>query len=100
MIRPGIVRLKSDGTVDPSINFGSGFNGTVQDIYERNGESIHIGGGFSMYNGNECLNYIEIYGGITEGKGVIEFMDPVYSVAEGGLFLQIILIQIQMRFLK
>ena len=37
-----------------------------------------------MYNGNECLNYIEIYGGITEGKGVIEFMDPVYSVAEGG----------------
>ena len=43
-----------------------------------------MGGGFSMYNGNECLNYIEIYGGITEGTGKLEFMDSVYSVPEGG----------------
>ena len=84
MIRPGIVRLNLDGTIDPTINFGSGFNGTVQEIHEQNGESIHFGGGFSIYNGNECLNYIEIYGGITEGKGNLEFMDSVYAVQEGG----------------
>lgn len=47
-----IIRLNDDGTIDNSLNIGSGFNGTVTHVKIIDGTKILVGGNFIFYNGN------------------------------------------------
>jgi uncharacterized delta-60 repeat protein len=93
--RNGITRLNPDGTVDPTINFGTGANNFVaaaviqQDTvygYPTNvpDEKIIIGGGFTQYDGQPQPHLARIYGGSMSGVGAFEFSSPAYSVDETG----------------
>ncbi len=46
-----IIRLNSNGTIDPSFNIGSGFNNTILSICLSQDNKIYIGGAFTTYNG-------------------------------------------------
>ncbi len=93
--RSRITRLNPDGTVDPTINFGTGANSFVaamviqQDTifgYPTNvpDEKIIIGGGFTQYNGKSHPYLARINGGSTSGSGEFEFSAVDYQVNERG----------------
>ena len=81
--RSGITRLNPDGTVDPSINFGSGANGGVVDTMAiETDDEIDVGGTFSTFEGISENNYVRLYGLATVGNGAIQFSKPVFGVLE------------------
>jgi uncharacterized delta-60 repeat protein len=91
--RNGITRLNPDGTVDPTINFGTGANNFVAAVaiqedtiqgYPTNvpDEKIIIGGGFTQYNGQPYAYLARIYGGSVSGPGTFSFSSSVYGVDE------------------
>ncbi|MGA2852646.1 MAG: Calx-beta domain-containing protein [Verrucomicrobiota bacterium] len=93
--RNRVTRLNSDGTVDPTINFGTGANNFVAAIavqedaiygYPTNvpDEKIIIGGGFTQYNGQPHAYLARIYGGSIGGVGAFEFSSANYQVDENG----------------
>jgi uncharacterized delta-60 repeat protein len=51
-----IARINSDGTIDPSFQVGSGFNGTVKSIALQNDGKIIVVGEFDFYNGTNRKN--------------------------------------------
>jgi uncharacterized delta-60 repeat protein len=93
--RNRITRLNFDGTVDPSINFGTGANDFVaasvieQDTivgYPTNvpDEKIIIGGGFTQYHNETHQHIARIFGGSIGGSGAFQFSSPSYGVHETG----------------
>ena len=93
--RGRITRLNPDGTVDPTINFGTGANNFVAAIaiqrdtifgYPTNvpDEKIIIGGGFTQYNSQPHAHLARIYGGSISGVGAFEFSSADYQVDENG----------------
>jgi uncharacterized repeat protein (TIGR01451 family)/uncharacterized delta-60 repeat protein len=82
--RNGITRLNPDGTVDPSINFGSGAAGYVQSIAIQGNDEFNVAGGFNSFNGIPEGNFVRLYGGAIAGPGLIEFSQPTFGVMENG----------------
>ena len=93
--RSRVTRLNPDGTVDPSINFGTGANGFVAAIaieeatvegYPANvpDEKIIIGGAFTQYNSTTNDYLARIFGGSMSGSGAFEFSSATYQVDELG----------------
>ena len=90
-----VTRLNPDGTVDPTINFGTGANSFVAAVLVEDDliagyptdvpdEKIIIGGGFTQYNGATNDYLARIYGGSVSGSGAFQFTQPYYSVDESG----------------
>jgi len=93
--RNGLTRLNFDGTVDPTINFGSGANGAVnavvidEDIipgYPTNipDEKISLGGAFSQFDGQAQAHLARAFGGSESGSGAFQFSAANYEVNEDG----------------
>jgi uncharacterized delta-60 repeat protein len=93
--RNRVTRLYPNGSVDPTINFGTGANNFVAAIaiqedtifgYPTNvpDEKIIIGGGFTQYNGQPHAYLARIYGGSISGVGAYEFSSANYQVDERG----------------
>jgi uncharacterized delta-60 repeat protein len=83
VIRNRIARLNADGSLDLSINFGSGANSSILTAVLQADEQILIGGGFTEVNGF-ARNYIaRLIGGADVGPGTLEFSSADYVVNEG-----------------
>ena len=82
--RNGLVRLTESGGIDPTVNFGTGANGSVLDIGIRPNFKILIAGGFTIFDGQERDHFAQLHGGIMNGSGQLEFTSPVYEVGETG----------------
>jgi uncharacterized delta-60 repeat protein len=90
--RNRITRLNTDGTVDPSINFGVGADGFVSAVAVEESsivgypdvpdEKILMAGGFTHYFGESHSHLARIYGGSISGAGAFDFSAPLYSVNE------------------
>ncbi len=81
--RGGITRLRdTDGTTDPSINFGVGANDFVAALLLQPDRKIVLGGGFTEYDGEPREHVARIYGGSISGGGTLEFGQPEYLVSE------------------
>jgi len=80
--RNGITRLNSDGTVDPSINFGFGANGFVDTILLQTNGEINVAGGFTTFDNLPENNFARLYGGANAGNGMIQFAMQTYGVLE------------------
>ena len=80
----GVVRLKRDGNVDPTINFGSGANGSVLAIALRFDYKLILGGGFTEFNNEPREHIVQIHGGIIRTPGRLQFNFPRYFVNEKG----------------
>jgi len=55
-----IVRLNSDGSIDPSFNIGSGFNNQPGAIALQPDEKILVGGNFTSYDGSPAYRMIRL----------------------------------------
>jgi uncharacterized delta-60 repeat protein len=73
----GIVRLNSDGSVDPGFVVGSGFDGLVSVIagVEGGARTLYVGGGFKTYNGTPSSRIIRLK---SDGS-----LDPAFVVGSG-----------------
>ena len=91
--RNRLTRLNIDGTVDPTINFGSGANDAVNAVviapdsipgYPANvpDEKIILGGAFSQYDGQPQAHLARAFGGSVSGSGSFQFSLASYSVDE------------------
>ena len=79
-----IVRLRTDGSVDPTINFGTGANGSVLGIDIRPDYKIIIGGGFTEFNSESKHHIAQIHGGIIRTPGKLQFNFSEFLVNEKG----------------
>lgn len=68
-----IVRLNPDGSVDPSINFGTGADAFVGALLIQPDRAILVGGGFDEFDGLHRGGYARVYGGSLRGAGELEF---------------------------
>jgi hypothetical protein len=95
--RNGVTRLNPDGTIDYTINFGTGANGSVAaiaiqedtiDDYPTNvpDEKIILGGAFNQFNGQTQNHLVRLFGGSVSGSGAFEFSSSAYQVNENGIF--------------
>jgi len=79
-----IVRLNSDGSPDPTINFGTGANGSILAIGIRDDYKIILGGGFTEFNSTPKSHLVQIHGGLINSPGKLQFNFPSYVVNEKG----------------
>ncbi|MBI3882155.1 MAG: hypothetical protein HY301_19105, partial [Verrucomicrobia bacterium] len=83
--RNRITRLKEDGTVDPTINFGLGANNFVAaGVVQITDGRIIVAGGFTAFDGLARNHLARLYGGVLDGPGRMEFSSATYVVAEAG----------------
>ena len=73
-----------DGSVDPTINFGTGANGSVLAIALRPDYKMILGGGFTVFNSEPKEHIVQVHGGIIRTPGRLEFDFPEYVVNEKG----------------
>ena len=102
--RNRITRLNPDGTVDPTINFGTGADNFVAALaipeatiagYPTNvpDEKIILGGGFTHYDGVPH-NYLKrIFGGSIGGSGQFQFSAANYAANENSTNILITLVR-------
>ncbi len=82
--RNRITRLNADGSIDPTINFGTGANSFISAVLVQDDESIVIGGGFTEFNGISRQYVARLIGGENIGAGTFAFLEPVIYVDENG----------------
>ncbi len=80
--RGRVTRLNSDGTLDPTINFGAGANASVSAIIVQPDRRILLAGGFTDYDGTPADHLVRIHGGSIAGSGRIEFTRPFFRSSE------------------
>lgn len=79
-----IVRLRPNGTLDSSINFGAGANQFIASIALQTDGAILIGGGFTAFAGVPRPYVARLVGGEDITPGVLQFIQPGYAVLENG----------------
>ncbi|WP_455388631.1 hypothetical protein [Petrachloros mirabilis] len=84
-----LVRLKTDGTVDPAFVTGVGFNGTVRSIAPAGDGTgdLYVGGAFTSYNGTVANNLVRLKANGTVDQAFATgtgFNNTVFSVAPAG----------------
>lgn len=65
------IRLNTDGSIDPTFVYGTGFNNSVYTIAIQNDGKILVGGGFSSYNGTTSYRMIRLTTGGTVDNSFI-----------------------------
>ncbi|HON08239.1 MAG TPA: trypsin-like serine protease, partial [Verrucomicrobiota bacterium] len=82
-LRNRIVRLNPDGSLDPTINFGTGADNFISAIYvQPYDDKIVLGGGFTRFNGQLRVSLVRLNGGINIGEGMFRFDSYEYTVGE------------------
>jgi uncharacterized delta-60 repeat protein len=82
--RRGITRLNPNGSNDPTINFGTGVNGSVAAVAVQPDRKIILAGGFTEYDGQPRLRLARINGGTIAGGGRFEFVNSTFIASEAG----------------
>ncbi len=92
--RNHITRLLPTGATDPTINFGSGANGTVNAaVYQPADAKLVIGGAFTQYDGQPAAGIARIYGGSTTGSGGFTFTTANFQVNENAIVAPITILR-------
>jgi len=79
-----IIRLNTDGSVDTSFVYGTGFNGAVRSIVVQSDNKILVGGEFTNYNGTSANRIIRLNTDGTIDPSFVYgtgFNQQVYSIA-------------------
>jgi uncharacterized delta-60 repeat protein len=84
--RRRVTRLNEDGSVDPSINFGSGANSFIGTMALQtdleNAGKIVLAGGFTRFNSQDKNYLVRVHGGSISGSGSLEFASPAFQAVE------------------
>ncbi|MDX1952132.1 MAG: Calx-beta domain-containing protein [Verrucomicrobiota bacterium] len=79
-----ILRLNPNGTLDTSINFGSGANGFIAAVKIQSDRRIIVGGNFTKINDIPRSHFARLFGGSISGSGEFEMALPTINVNESG----------------
>ncbi|EON74759.1 hypothetical protein ADIS_4778 [Lunatimonas lonarensis] len=74
-----LARINADGSVDPTPNFGSGFNGLVKKIVVQEDGKILVGGRFSQYNGLAVNKLTRLNSDGTLDQAFMDSIPPIPS---------------------
>jgi hypothetical protein len=55
-----LIRLNSDGSINNTLNIGTGFNGTTTTIALQSENKILVGGSFTIFNGVVTNNIVRL----------------------------------------
>ncbi len=77
--RNRVTRLNPDGTVDPTINFGTGADSFVAASVIQPDGNILLGGGFLNFEGAPHAGLVRVYGGSAAGSGSFQFTSATYQ---------------------
>ena len=78
-----IVRLNVDGSVDNSINFGTGADNFISTVALQNLDgTIYVGGAFTQFNGAPHSAIAKLFDGTNTGTGIFTFAEPVFNASE------------------
>ncbi|TXT51486.1 MAG: hypothetical protein FD140_1524 [Limisphaerales bacterium] len=95
--RNRITRLNANGTVDPTINFGTGANGFIGALalpFAANGiQQIVAAGGFTTFNGLPANYLTRLNGGSLAGAGRLEFLAAAFSGLESAISVPVSVIR-------
>lgn len=80
--RNRLTRLNTDGSSDPTINFGAGADAFVAALAVQPDRKIILGGGFTTYDGQRRLRIARIHGGSIYGPGSLEFSRVEFLAGE------------------
>ncbi len=79
------VRLNANGSLDGTINLGTGAEAPVLASLEQSFDRrVVLGGAFQSFNGVAADRVVRINGSGNPGSGVLAFSAPAYTVAESG----------------
>lgn len=82
--RNRLTRLNTDGSSDPTINFGAGANAFVTGLLLQPDRKIVLVGGFTEFDGEPRLRIARVHGGAIAGSGSLEFARAEFLVDEHG----------------
>ena len=77
---PKIIKLNSNGIVDNTFNYGSGFNGLVRTLVVQPDGKILVGGDFSTYQGGYAGKMIRLNSDGTIDSNAFGFDLPVHKI--------------------
>ena len=80
--RAGLVRLNDDGTLDASINFGSGANAQVNALGVQADGRLVAAGAFTSFNGTVAGRLVRLDGGLNSDSGTFTFSSATYTATE------------------
>ncbi|HEV2390904.1 MAG TPA: Calx-beta domain-containing protein [Verrucomicrobiae bacterium] len=80
--RKRITRLMPDGTIDPTINFGTGADNTIASVVLQPDGKILIGGSFTTFEGQPHARIARLYGSSMVGSGTLQFDSATYQANE------------------
>jgi len=82
-VRNHIARLNSDGSLDPTINFGAGANDLIAAIALQNYDGkIVVGGSFTEFDGITRVAIARLLAGTNSGSGSFHFSAPAFVTNE------------------
>lgn len=84
LVQNRIARVRANGALDTTINFGTGANLFVAAVTLQTDASIVIGGGFTEVSGAPRPYIARLVGGEDVSPGTIQFVQAGYSVLESG----------------
>ena len=85
LLRNRLARLNADGTLDPTINFGTGADRTIYNtMLEYYDGMIVVGGAFTQFNGQPRVAIARLLAGTNTGSGMFMFSSSGYEVSEAG----------------
>ncbi len=76
----GLIRLNSNGSIDPTFDVGSGVNGAVNTIAQQADGKLLVGGKFSTFNGVAANNLIRLN---TDGSLDRSFTPAAIDISSG-----------------
>ena len=82
--RSRLVRLFSNGGVDPTLNIGTGADNLVAALAIQSDGKILVGGAFTNFNGVVQNRFTRLHGGQNAGSGLVVFGAPLFTVSEAG----------------
>lgn len=82
--RGRITRLNSDGTVDPTINFGTGADSFISTILIQPDEKMVVAGGFQKFEGQSHPYIARIFGLSEQDAGAVSFSTGNFTAVESG----------------
>ncbi len=93
ILRNRIVRLNSNGHLDPTINFGTGANASISSVVLQPDRKIVVVGGFTEFNSEPQSRIARLYGGSMSGPGKVEYASANYRISETSTNAEIMVVR-------
>ena len=74
------IRITNSGSIDDTLNLGTGFSGEVKKIVALGDTAIYVAGGVTSYNGKDIKRLVRISTKKISGVGILENKNSVISV--------------------